>query len=349
MLDDISPLRVAPTATVREAIEVLSATGRQIVLVLDDDDLLLGVVTDGDVRRGLLRGITIDDSVGEVMNATPVVATDDASDHDLRALMTSRGIRHVPVTTDGRVARVYTFDDVLTPRPSPSSVVLMAGGRGERLRPLTDTVPKPMLPVAGVPMIEIILRNLADQGFRSVWISVNYLADVIIDHIGDGSQLGLSVRYLHEDRPLGTAGALAGLIDTIEHPFVVMNSDLLTQVNLRELLKFHGKQGSAITVGVREHVTQIPFGVVTLNGADVESIVEKPAHRVMVSAGIYAIDPSALTHLTADEYADMPWLLERVMESGRKVTAFPIHESWVDVGRPEDLDLVRRESGKWTG
>jgi dTDP-glucose pyrophosphorylase len=348
MLDDISRLRVPLTATVRAAIEALAELGGQIVLVLDDADVLRGVVTDGDVRRGLLRGVTLDDPVAEVMNPEPVTAPFDSSDSELRALLQRRGIRQIPLVENGRVRGVFTVDDLLRPRTSSSPVVLMAGGRGERLRPLTEHTPKPMLPIAGVPMIEIILRNLADQGFRDVWISVNYLAEQIVDHVGDGSALGLSVRYLREDKPLGTAGALAGLVPSVTEPFIVMNSDLLTQVDFGKLLKFHGKQSSAITVGVREHVTQIPFGVVTLNGAEVESIVEKPAHRVMVSAGIYAIDPAALAHLTANEYADMPGLLQRVMDSGDKVTAFPIHESWVDVGRPEDLDLVRRESDKWT-
>lgn len=349
MLDDITPLRVAPEASVRDAVEVLSATGRQIVLVLDGDDRLRGVVTDGDIRRGLLRGVALDAPVAEVANPSPVVATTDTSEAERRTLLERHGIRRLPILRDERVVGVYSLDHGRRPTASDSPVVLMAGGRGERLRPLTDTVPKPMLTIAGMPMIEIILRNLAAQGFRRVWISVRYLAEVIIDHVGDGSALGLEVEYLHEDQPLGTAGALADLRGSIDRPFIVMNSDLLTKVDLRGLLKFHDKHASAITVGVREHAVQIPFGVVRLDGSTVTSIVEKPEHRELVSAGIYALDPRVLSALEPGEYADMPGLVERVM-AGDRVSAYPIHETWVDVGRPEDLERVRRDDpAQWTG
>ena len=348
MSEDIADLRVAPTGTVRDAIAAIAAARKQIALVLDAQDHLVGVVTDGDVRRGILRGVDLDAPVAEVTNTTPLVANAADDPATVTERMTALDIRRVPVIDDaGVVTGLITAERLLRPASTSTPVVLMAGGRGERLYPLTKDVPKPMLPVGGMPLLEIILRNLAAQGFVEVYISVNYLADVIIDHVRDGSELGLNVEYVREDKPLGTAGALAALDGRVAEPFIVMNSDLLTQVNLRQFLSFHLKQGSVATVGVREHVFEIPYGVVSLDGSTVESIVEKPLHRSLVNAGIYALDPVALTHLAPGEQADMPTLLARLMAAELGVAAFPIHESWLDVGRPEDLERARSQSSSW--
>ena len=349
MLNNVADLRVSVTSSVSETIACMAANGRQVALVLDDNDALLGVVTDGDVRRGILGGVGLDAPVSEIMNSNPKVASRSDSTQDIVNRMNEFGIHHVPLVDEaGRVTGVFTVDDFMHPREASTPIVLMAGGRGQRLYPLTKDVPKPMLPIGGVPILEIILRNLRAQGFVNVYISVNYLADVIIDHVGDGSALGLSVDYVHESKPLGTAGAIAGLKGKIDEPFVVMNSDLLTEVNLRDMLSFHAKQGAKATVGVREHFFEIPYGVVNLQGSIVESMVEKPLHRSLVNAGIYVLDPLALSLLQEDEYCDMPTLLGMLMETGHDVAAFPIHESWLDVGRPEDLNQARSDSSKWT-
>ncbi len=282
------------------------------------------------------------------MNPSPRLVAPGTSESTILEHMAEHAIRHMPVVdADGRLVDVFTAQDLRHRSHATTPVILMAGGRGQRLYPLTKDVPKPMLPVGGVPLLEIILRSLANQGFVNVSISVNYLADVIIDHVGDGSSLGLSVTYIHENKPLGTAGALAELRDAVNETFIVMNSDLLTHVNLRGMLSFHDKQGTTATVGVREHLFQIPYGVVNLAGTLVESMVEKPTHRSMVNAGIYALDPKALQRLVPGEYADMPSLLSLLMEEGHSVAAFPIHESWLDVGRPEDLSQARTDSAKW--
>ncbi|TBN55962.1 CBS domain-containing protein [Glaciihabitans arcticus] len=345
---DITAVSVAPEASVRDVIAAIDASRRQIALIVDADSRLQGVVTDGDVRRGILRGVSLEAPATEIMNPKPHTATVLDEHDDMVALMKKFEIRHLPVLdVAGRLVDLFAGEDgrshvVSTP------VVLMAGGRGQRLYPLTKDVPKPMLPIGDVPLLEIILRNLAAQGFVNVYISVNYLAEVIEQHVGDGSALGLKVTYVHEDKPLGTAGALAQLHGVIGEPFVVMNSDLLTHVNLRRLLNFHLKQRAIGTVGVREHVFEIPYGVVNLDGARVESMVEKPLHRSLVNAGIYALDPSALALLPEDEYCDMPTLLGLIMQQGDTVSAFPIHEQWLDVGRPEDLNQARSDSEKWT-
>jgi dTDP-glucose pyrophosphorylase len=346
--NEISEFCIAPTQSVRDTIALIGANRGQIALVVDADTRLVGVVTDGDVRRGILRGVDLDAPVTEIMNASPHVASENERTADLVDTMREFTVRQVPIVDkDGRVISLFTLDELKHPVQATTPVVLMAGGRGQRLYPLTKDVPKPMLPIGGVPLLEIILRNLAAQGFVNVYVSVNYLADVIMDYVGDGSKFGLRVQYVHEEKPLGTAGALAALAGVITEPFIVMNSDLLTQVNLRELLSFHRKRGAKGTIGVREHVFEIPYGVVVLEGALVQSMVEKPLHRSLVNAGIYALDPIALELLSREEYLDMPTLLTQLMEHGHDVAAFPIHESWLDVGRPEDLDRAQTDSGKW--
>ncbi len=317
--------------------------------MIDKNDNLLGVVTDGDIRRGILDGKSLDSRVVELMNANPKVARSDSPTEEIISLLNRFTIRHVPLI-DGkdRVVAVFTTVDALHPSAISTPVVLMAGGRGQRLYPLTKDIPKPMLPIGGVPLLEIILRGLSNQGFVNVYISVNYLAEIIMDHVGDGESLGLKVQYVHEDKPLGTAGALATLQGKFTEPFIVMNSDLLTHVDLREMLSFHRKQGAQATIGVREYHFQVPFGVVNLNGPMVESMVEKPLHRSMVNAGIYALEPAVLGKLQPGEYADMPTMLGQVIEEGHNVAAFPIHEVWLDVGRPEDLNEARSDSAKWT-
>jgi dTDP-glucose pyrophosphorylase len=333
---------------VRETIATIDANRGQLVLVVNQDDHLLGVVTDGDIRRAILRGVTLDAAVSEIMNADPKVARQSDSADKIIDQMSEFSVRHVPVVDDGgRVIGLFTVEDLKQPKNATTPVVLMAGGRGQRLYPLTKDVPKPMLPIGGVPLLEIILRNLSEQGFVNVYISVNYLAEVIVDHVGDGSNLGLSVKYIRETEPLGTAGALSNLKGIVTEPFIVMNSDLLTQVNLRKMLSFHEKGSAKATIGVREYLFEIPFGVVNLTGSAVDSMVEKPLHRSLVNAGIYALDPIVLTLLAPNEYCDMPTLLGELMNEGHQIGAFPIHESWLDVGRPEDLNRARTDSHKW--
>jgi dTDP-glucose pyrophosphorylase len=339
---------VDPHATVRDAIERIDETGKQIALVVDGEGRLLGVITDGDIRRGILRGVALEAPVVDIMNASPRVADSESSPLERAALLRRHQIRHLPIVDrDGVVRHLETLDSTRPARVT-TPVIVMAGGRGQRLYPLTKDVPKPMLPVGGVPLLEIILRSLASQGFTDIRISVNYLAEVIVDHVGDGAQWGLDVRYLREDKPLGTAGALAQLAGAIDEPFIVMNSDLLTRVDLRRMLQFHAREGAKATMGVREYAHEIPFGVVELEGNRVRAMSEKPVHRALVNAGIYVIDPAVLDLLEHGEYCDMPSLLGLAMQRGDRVDAFPIHEDWLDVGRPEDLSEAQAEASKWT-
>ncbi|WP_372967400.1 nucleotidyltransferase family protein [Microbacterium sp.] len=335
-------LSTAPGTTIRDALLQLDRGGLQVVFVEDEDGVLVGAVSDGDIRRGLIAGSSIEDPVASVMNRTPAAVEPSASQEDVDALKRSRGIRVVAVVDSaGRMVDVVgERDRISTVLDTP--VVLMAGGRGQRLYPITKDIPKPLVPLGDVPMIDIILSRLREQGFRRIHVSVNHLGHLIEEHLKDGDAHGLEITYLHEPAPLGTAGALAQLTSEIDQPFVVMNSDLLTQVDLRRMLAFHRAAGAAATIGAREYGFEIPFGVIRRDGDAVVALAEKPYHSELVSAGIYVLEPVALKTLVADEYCDMPTLLARLMEDGKKVGAFEIHEEWIDVGRPDDLERARQ-------
>jgi dTDP-glucose pyrophosphorylase len=348
MIKNLTDLTVRPDASLLDTIAAISKGTKQIALVIDDAGCLLGTVTDGDVRRGLLRGLDMKAIVTEVMNPNPTTASlgDDAQTVMVEQL--ARMIHSVPVIdASGKVVGLFTDADLVTPDEITTPVVLMAGGKGVRLYPLTKDVPKPMLKIGEMPILEIILRKLKSQGFKNIYISVNYLGNIIEEHVKDGAWLGLNVTYLHESQPLGTAGALGQLNGTLTEPFIVMNSDLLTNCDFRQVIRFHKKTGAKGTLGVREYSFQIPYGVVNINGTEVESISEKPVHRSMVSAGIYALDPWALNLVPADEYCDMPTLLDKIKAEGQKVSAFPIHESWLDIGRHDDLNDARNNIEQW--
>jgi dTDP-glucose pyrophosphorylase len=348
MIKNLTDLTVRPDASLLDTIAAISKGTKQIALVIDDAGVLMGTVTDGDVRRGLLRGLDMKALVTEVMNPNPTTAAvgDDAQTVMVEQL--ARMIHSVPVIdASGKVVGLFTDADLVTPDEISTPVVLMAGGKGVRLYPLTKDVPKPMLKIGDMPILEIILRKLKSQGFKNIYISVNYLGNIIEEHVKDGAWLGLNVTYLHESQPLGTAGALGQLNGTLDEPFIVMNSDLLTNCDFRQVIRFHKKTGAKGTLGVREYSFQIPYGVVNINGTEVESISEKPLHRSMVSAGIYALDPWALNLVPADEYCDMPTLLDKIKAEGEKVSAFPIHESWLDIGRHDDLNDARNNIEQW--
>jgi len=348
VITDLKSLTVSKDATLLQTIEAINVGAKQIALVVDENSKLLGTVTDGDVRRGLLRGCTLDTCVVEVMNTSPHVASSEEDPQEVMAREFTKLIHQMPVIdASGKLIGLLTDQDMLVAAEISTPVVLMAGGKGVRLFPLTKDVPKPMLKIGDQPIIEIILRKLHAQGFRNIYISVNYLAEVIRDHVDDGAWLGLKVTYLEEAQPLGTAGALAQLAGKIGEPFVVMNSDLLTNCDLRQVVKFHKKQTAKATLGVREYSFQVPYGVVNIDGNEVESISEKPVHRSMVSAGIYVLDPSALDLSPSNEFCDMPTLLDSIKSQGQKVVAFPIHESWLDIGRHDDLNEARNNLDHW--
>lgn len=335
---------VSPFSSLRNAIEIIDRGAAQIALVTESDRLI-GIVTDGDVRRGLLRGESMDAPVTNIMRRDFRSLPANASPAKALALMQRETLHQIPaLDKTGKVVRLFLLNDLIKPQKLPNSVVIMAGGEGKRLRPYTQDCPKPMLRVAGKPLLEIILKQCLDSGFENFYFSVNYLKEQIQSHFQDGSAWGARIQYLEEDKPLGTAGALSLLPQRPDHPFLVLNGDVLTRVDYEHLLRFHADHQSEATLCIREHSTQIPYGVVSIDDVKVVALEEKPVLNHYVNAGIYILNPEVLDLVPRDTFLDMPQLLEAVGQQGKAVCAFPIHEYWLDIGHPETLE---RAHGEW--
>jgi dTDP-glucose pyrophosphorylase len=333
-------LLIAPTLTIRDAIARINSGNVGIVLVTDEEDYMLGTVTDGDVRRGLLRGLALTDRVDEVMNKSPTTASNRDDRAAILSLMKRKLFHQIPLVDErGRLVGLETIDELLQPGRRETPVVLLAGGLGLRLRPLTDEVPKPMLRIGDKPILESILDSFVEYGFCKFHFAVNYKADIIERHFGDGSKWGVEISYLREVERLGTVGPLSLLPELPVEPVMVMNADILTRVNFSQLLDYHRSNQAVATVCVREHRHTVPYGVVSMSGESLlVGIEEKPVHRSMVSAGIYVIEPSALRDLPKGAHCDMPTFLQQLIGREQRVIGFPIHEFWLDIGRLEDLE-----------
>lgn len=338
---------VSPQTTLGEAIARVDSAGTQLVIVLDPSHRLAGILTDGDIRRAILREKSLASPVAEAMNPSPLVAKADTPKDQILALMRRHVVHHLPlVDGEGHIVDLATLDDLIGAVERPNWVVLMAGGLGSRLRPLTEDRPKPMLPVGGRPILESILDSFIEQGFRRFFLSVNYKADMVKDHFGQGERWGVRIDYLHEDQRLGTAGALSLLPNRTEDPLVVMNGDVLTRTAFDDLIQFHIGQSAVATMAVREYDFQVPYGVVRLAGDRIQAIEEKPIQKFFVNAGIYVLSPAALDRIPVGTYFDMPTLFEQLLRSGFPTAAYPLREYWLDIGRIEEFERAQRE---WTG
>lgn len=335
---------VTPQTFLRDAISRIDRSGLKVALVLHDDGRLAGMLSDGDVRRAILRSCDLNTPVAEIMNLNPVTAHISTATHELMALMRCRGLHHIPLLNDEKkLADLATLDVLAGISERPNWVVLMAGGLGTRLLPLTEKCPKPMLRVGGKPILESIIESFVEQGFRKFFLSVNYLAESIQDYFGDGGHHGVEILYLHEKKRLGTAGALSLLPDRPTDPMMVMNGDLLTRMRFDQMLKFHEDHAAMATMAVREYDFQVPYGVVNISGTNITSIDEKPVHRFFVNAGIYTLAPESLEHIPADMFFDMPTLFQNLQTNGQTTSAYPVREYWLDVGRLDELERARSE------
>ena len=333
-----------PDSTIREAIEKIDASSLQIAMVVDEYLKLLGTVTDGDIRRGMLRGMSLDDSVQKIMNPRPTVARVDEAREGVLAAMQRKRLHHMPlVDQSGCVVGLETLDQLIQSNTRENRVVLMAGGTGSRLSPLTADCPKPMLKVGNKPLLETILENFIEYGFRRFYISVNYMADVVKSHFGDGGQWGVDIRYLQEDQKLGTAGALSLIPEKLTESLLVMNGDLLTKVNFSRLLDFHRGHHAQATMCVREYEFQVPYGVVKIDNQRIVGIDEKPVQRCFVNGGIYVLEPGILDLITPNTCLDMPRLFEKIIAEKKETTVFPIREYWLDIGLVADYDRANVE------
>lgn len=336
---------LGPDEALEVALNSINASGRGICLVVDGERRLLGTLSDGDVRRAIIAGATLQTPCHEVMNARPTGIAAGASRRAILAELRDRQLRHLPILEDGVVVGLAMPSDFLSAPERPNRIVIMAGGKGERLAPLTLDTPKPMLKVGPRPVLETIVRTFAEQGFRSFFLSINYRADQIENHFGDGSDFGIDIDYLRETRPLGTCGALSLMPRPVEGPFILANGDVLMHIDYYALIEAHEASGADLTVVVREHRIQVPFGVIESGDNVVLSITEKPTFAYPVNAGLYVLSESAVDLIPADQPMDMPQLLTQMLDRGLKVCCQRDDGYWIDIGRMSDYDRANAEFG----
>lgn len=331
---------ISPEAPLVEAVKIVDSGGGQIAIVVDADNRLLGVITDANIREALLLGRDFNSQCSIAMTGTPIALNVTSTFEDRLDVMRGRHISQLPLLDDaGRVVDVALLIEMVSPQTIPNPVMIMAGGLGSRLGHLTSNTPKPLLKVGSRPLLETILHQTIDQGFRKFYFSVNYKADMIMDYFGDGSRWGVQITYLRERERLGTAGSLSMLPKDLSQDIVVMNGDILTKVDFRRMFSVHALNRAIMTVGVKESTHTVPYGVVEIDGSSrITSFKEKPAHSYFINAGMYIVSPRALAHVPTEIYFDIPSLVEQLIANGEAITAFPIREYWLDIGMMKDYD-----------
>lgn len=346
----IESLSVQPTSTIQEVIAAIDRSRRfGIALVVDENKRLLNTLTDGDVRRGILRGFGLEDPASHLLDIKrgmphpeAVVGTVRQTRKQRIEIMQKNMVRQLPILDrEGRVVTVESLHALLQDDAIPLNAVVMAGGFGKRLYPLTADTPKPMLPVAGRPALEHIVNKLSQAGIHNLHFTTYFHPEKIVDHFGDGKAFGVDINYINEDSPLGTAGALS-MIEKPENDVLVMNGDVISEVDFVAMFDYHRENGAAMTLGVLPYEHRVPFGVVEFNGQRVSQITEKPLHRWFVNGGIYILSPFAFDFLQRGERLDMPDLINRVLGGGKTVVSFPIREQWIDIGQHADYERANR-------
>ena len=336
---------IKPSETLETAIQVLHTSGMRIVLVVNESRKLLGTVTDGDIRRALIKHTPMECTIKKIMNDSPMTALLSDGSEIIMSKMKNMGLLHIPLVDDKyTLVGLETLHHLLCKKTYDNPVFIMAGGFGTRLRPLTEKKPKPLLNVGNQPILETIISQFSDAGFHNFYISTHYKAEMIRDYFGDGSRWNVKIEYLYEDTPLGTAGSLGLLPDYFTKlPIIMMNADLLTKVDFGHLLDFHDKQDGLATMCIREYDFQVPYGVVNIENQYVASIEEKPIYKFFVNAGIYVLDPKLIKQIDGNSYLDMPFFFENQIAQGKKISVFPIHEYWLDIGRAEEYEKANQE------
>ena len=354
MFNDVPSVQgylVKENATLREVMACIDQNAKGIALVVNDSHQLLGTITDGDIRRAILNNISIDSHVSELLAKKPsasryqkpITVSRDVSRSECMEIMERHEIHQLPVIDeDGKVVGLVTLGELVTLDSLPLQAVIMAGGFGARLRPLTEDTPKPMLPVGDRPLMEHTIELLRHSGIRNVSITTHYQAEKITSHFGDGKEFGVNIDYVPEEKPLGTAGAL-GLLQDLDEPLLVINGDILTRVDFRAMLDFHQEHSADLTVGVRLYDFKVPFGVIESDGSKVLDVQEKPEVQFLVSAGIYLLEPSVRKFIPKNERSDMPNLIRRVIDDGGQVVNFPIVEYWLDIGHHRDYERAQTD------
>lgn len=343
-MKNINNIKLNINSTIKEALQIIDNGALQIALIVDENDKLLGTLTDGDIRRGLLKGLDLNSSIESIIFKTPTIAKISNTKEEILKLALSKKLHQIPVVDDaGKIVGIQKIEELIKPKEKTNKVVLMVGGLGTRLRPLTENTPKPMLKVGNKPILQTIVEKFAEYGYTNIVMCVNYKSHIIQDYFGDGKEFGVNIEYILEEQRMGTAGALSLLKEKPTEPFFVMNGDLLTNVNFEHLHDYHLSNNSMGTMCVREYDFQVPYGVVNINDSKIISIEEKPTHKFFVSAGIYMLSPEALGYIPKDTFYDMPTLFEKLISVNKNTISFPLREYWLDIGRIEEYKRANEE------
>ncbi|MQA99513.1 MAG: CBS domain-containing protein [Actinobacteria bacterium] len=339
---ELATFVVTPGDSLDEALDRLRSNHTGVAVVTGDDERIVGTITDADIRRAML--LKRSNTVADIMSRNPVTAAPDADDARLLDLMTLHRVRAVPIVEHGRLVDMRTLDNVVEEEILPVTVI-MAGGQGVRLRPITERVPKPLVEVGEKPIIELVIAPLVEAGIRELTLAVNYKAEMIEESLGDGSSLGVKLNYMREEKRMGTAGALSLLPQEPDRPICVANADIITTLDFARLFDYHWHHRAAITVAATSFVSTIPYGVLGTAAHYLVHVEEKPEETALVSGGVYVLDPEVLRFIKGRAPLDMPDLVADVLAEGLPVCVFPILEKWYDVGRHEDLERARDEFG----
>ena len=338
---------VHPSSTIKHTMKVISAGSLKIALVVDASNRFKGTISDGDIRRkGLLKGKSLDGTIEDIYNSNSLFLDKKTPKKVLCDLCINNNIGQIPILDkNNRVVDLFILNEFLEKKQYKNTVVLMAGGEGLRLMPLTKNIPKPMLKVGNNPILHTIIEGFSKHGFTNFILCVGYKSDVIKDYFKDGKELGVNIDYVTDNKPMGTAGALSLLKRKFDEPLFVMNGDVLTNINYEELLHFHESNNAKATMCVREYAIEVPYGVITTNKKDIVAIKEKPIHSFFVNSGIYLLEPNCIEWIPSNEFYDMPMLFQKLIEMNEKVISFPIKEYWKDIGHLSEYEQAIREYG----
>lgn len=343
-MKNIQNIKLNINSTIKEALQIIDSGAMQIALVVDKYDKLLGTLTDGDIRRGLLKGLDLNSKIDSIVFKNPTVAKISDTKEEILKLALAKKLHQIPIVDEnGKILGIQEIEELIKPKNKTNRVVLMVGGLGTRLRPLTENTPKPMLEVGKKPILQTIVEKFAEYGYTNIVMCVNYKSHIIQDYFGDGTKFGVNIEYILEEQRMGTAGALSLLKEKPTEPFFVMNGDLLTNVNFEHLHNYHISNKAMGTMCVREYDFQVPYGVVNIEDSKILSIEEKPTHKFFVSAGIYMLSPEALDYIPQNQFYDMPTLFEKIIDTKKNAISFPLRECWLDIGRIEEYKKANEE------
>lgn len=344
MSKDIIKLFVYKNYSIKQVLKVIDSGAKGIAIVVDEERQLLGTITDGDIRRALLSGITLEDNLEKIVHKNPVYITENMEKEEIKYLFIKKAVKEIPIVDDNKkVIDLVSIRDVLIPDGKENPVVIMAGGLGTRLKELTEEIPKPMLKVGQDPILHHIINNFKQYGYNNILMSVNYKGEIIENYFQDGVAYGVKIKYIKENKRLGTAGGIKLGEEYLNKPFFVINGDIFTNLNVENMMKFHKKNGFDMTIGVREYFFQIPYGVINANGKIVNGVKEKPTINYLISAGVYCLNTNVLEYIPKDTYFEITDLINICAEKGLKLGNYKIKEYWMDIGKIEDYNQVNED------